>query len=565
MICSHCGADNKDDAVKCTQCGEVLKSAADSNLKKKSNAALRIRKISVERVDSGSNSGRNRASEHTLEDVTKNSPNFVCCQKEPAVEDTLDLSNFHLENVELKELDLDDTDDTEHLGESNEPPKKKKKGLWITLGVLVVILIAAAAVLIYVWKNPKQDYADIILEGNRYYREADYGKAKGMYYKALKLNPDGVEGYFCLADVYLAMDDSKTAVEILNQGYKQTKNDQLKERIDELNSQGIIQESVEETGFPESTGEPETPSTVAPAADPKESAAGNTPALSGTGSLIQWSLEPELVADTIMPVLGCTPSEDIYTGDISMIVQNGQAGFINSGGLIILEPQYSYILKCSGGFYAGMADGSCAFLNGDYTVDKEKLHAHDQKSYSYLWDEDQKAVFRVVQSPEGTTVEAEPFKIEADTLVPVIAGTRENYSFENPVYALASNQGRCTDFIYENTGQCSWNGMMAVSRNGKWGFCSLEGVEIVPCEYDGADYMAITAEGVSYVSGAPYGYCGGYAALKKDSLWGFVDKSGNVVIPFIFDEARPVQGTNAWVKYQGKWGVISLADVVQAQ
>ncbi len=66
MICSHCGADNTDDAVECTQCGEPLKSAADKNVKKKSNAASRIRKISVENVDSHSNPGRRKATERYI-------------------------------------------------------------------------------------------------------------------------------------------------------------------------------------------------------------------------------------------------------------------------------------------------------------------------------------------------------------------------------------------------------------------------------------------------------------------------------------------------------------------
>ena len=39
MICTHCGADNKDDALKCAQCGEPLQPSADKNTKKKSNAA----------------------------------------------------------------------------------------------------------------------------------------------------------------------------------------------------------------------------------------------------------------------------------------------------------------------------------------------------------------------------------------------------------------------------------------------------------------------------------------------------------------------------------------------
>lgn len=570
MICSHCGADNTDDAVKCTQCGEPLKSAADKNVKKKSNAASRIRKISVENVDSHSNPGRRKATEDTLEDMTAQLPELTRNEKTATVEDTLDLSGFHLEEIELKEMDLEDSDrlDLEKVvpasaqdsggGNYGSPkPGKGKKALWIIMGVIFIVIIAAAVIFIYLWKNPKKDYADIILEGNRYYREANYGKAEDTYFKALEMNPEGAEGYFCLADVYIAMNDTQRAVEILEQGYERTGSEQLLEKVSELTGDKNTSESGGETALPKDSAQTES----LPADSPGAVSSGESALPANASNVIVWSLEPSVVADNIMPVLGCTPEEDIYATDVSMIVQNGLAGLVNSGGQIVLEPQYRYILKCSGQLYAVMPDGSSRLLNGDYTINEDGSHNHSQLSYSYLWDDSQKAVFRMIHNAEGTTVEEAPFQMGENMLVPVIAGIRESFSLDHPKYALASSQGLCTDFIYDNTGKCSWEGMIAVLRDGKWGFCNSKGEEVIPCEYDGAEYVDASAakEGLNYTQAAPYGYSGGYAAVKKDGLWGFLDKNGNIAVPFVFDEARPVQGENAWVKYQGKWGKVSLA------
>ncbi|MBS5523857.1 MAG: WG repeat-containing protein [Clostridiales bacterium] len=570
MICSHCGADNTDDAVECTQCGEPLKSAADKNVKKKSNAAYRIRKISVENVDSHNNPGRRKATENTLEDMTAQLPELTRNEKIATVEDTLDLSGFHLEEVELKEMDLEDSDrlDLEKVvpvsakdsGNRNygglKPPGKGKKALWVIMGAIFIVIIAAVVIFTFLWKKPKKDYADIILEGNRYYREANYGKAEDTYFKALEMNPEGAEGYFCLSDVYIAMNDTQRAVEILEQGYERTGSEQLLEKAGELTGDKNISESGGETTLPEDTVQTKNLPTDNAVAKPS----GESALPANASNVIVWSLEPSIVADNIMPVLGCTPEEDIYATDVSMIVQNGLAGLVNISGQIVLEPQYRYILKCSGQLYAVMPDGSSRLLNEDYTLNEDGSHNHSQFSYSYLWDDSQKTVFRMIHNAEGTTVEENPFQMGENMLVPVIAGTRESFSLDHPKYALASSQGLCTDFIYENTGKSSWEGMIAVLRDGKWGFCNSKGEEVIPCEYDGAEYVDVAAqEGLSYTQAEPYGYSGGYAAVKKDGLWGFLDKNGNIAVPFVFDEARPVQGENAWVKYQGKWGKVSLA------
>lgn len=250
MICSHCGADNKDDAVKCAKCGEALTSVPDKNIQKKSSAASRIRKIAVDHGDFGSHREHRAATEHTLEDVMNPSTGNYHDEKKVNVEDTLDLSKFHLDRIQLEDDVQKDSDGQSRIAgmsvsESGGPAHDKKSSgfgknrkrnwfLWILTGVVLVAVLAAAVVFIYLWKNPKKDYADIILEGNRYYQEAYYEKAEEMYFQALEMNPEGAEGYFCLADVYIAMNHPQKAAEILKKGYDRTKSEQLEKRLYEL-------------------------------------------------------------------------------------------------------------------------------------------------------------------------------------------------------------------------------------------------------------------------------------------------------------------------------------------
>lgn len=90
-----------------------------------------------------------------------------------------------------------------------------------------------------------------------------------------------------------------------------------------------------------------------------------------------------------------------------------------------------------------------------------------------------------------------------------------------------------------------WKGIaMSVQRDGKWGFANKEGKEIVPCKFDIVE---------SYIS-------------KSDSLlpvglndqYGFIDLSGNIVIPLFYEYAGKFSRDVAPVVKNGKLGFINI-------
>jgi hypothetical protein len=50
----------------------------------------------------------------------------------------------------------------------------------------------------------------------------------------------------------------------------------------------------------------------------------------------------------------------------------------------------------------------------------------------------------------------------------------------------------------------------------------------------------------------------GFAAVKKNGKWGFVDAEGNVRIHFVFDDALSFGQHLAAVKYGEYWGFVSM-------
>ena len=73
-----------------------------------------------------------------------------------------------------------------------------------------------------------------------------------------------------------------------------------------------------------------------------------------------------------------------------------------------------------------------------------------------------------------------------------------------------------------------------------FGFLDTLNQEVVPFEYDGAEYFSE-----------------GLAAVCKGKLWGYINKKGEVVINYQFDEAGEFENGYAFVKHNKKWGLIN--------
>ncbi len=90
-------------------------------------------------------------------------------------------------------------------------------------------------------------------------------------------------------------------------------------------------------------------------------------------------------------------------------------------------------------------------------------------------------------------------------------------------------------------------GLSAVYQDDKCGFIDKTGDLVIPIEYEGAGY-----------------FFEGLARVKKNDKWGFIDKSGDLVIDYQYDFARDFREGRAAVNkgstsrgFGGKWGYIN--------
>ncbi|MNV12874.1 KWG Leptospira [compost metagenome] len=89
-------------------------------------------------------------------------------------------------------------------------------------------------------------------------------------------------------------------------------------------------------------------------------------------------------------------------------------------------------------------------------------------------------------------------------------------------------------------------GLIAVSKNNKWGFIDLKGNEVIALNYLFADKFH---DGLAIVS------------LKKGKF-GFIDKSGAKISEFIYQNAQPFYGGFAAVQLKEKYGFINSKGVL---
>ena len=232
------------------------------------------------------------------------------------------------------------------------------------------------------------------------------------------------------------------------------------------------------------------------------------------------------------------------------IFTNGQHGLINKIGKVVLDGA-AYIGEFKNGMAkispSGKLSGSLKTDEGLGSLQKylKDMHASytmtDYTQYDQLFSQNAQLV---CQNCEWGFI---------DTLGrPII----------KPQYNLVE------DFI---------NDAAIVNCGGKWGMINKKGKKVIPCRYDGIEFLENTQNKIVrlYVNAPKYGmidtlgelrvtavydevgyFSEGRLSVKRNGLWGFVNRNGQNIIPCRFREVGDFSEGMAKVKIGGNWGFI---------
>lgn len=116
-----------------------------------------------------------------------------------------------------------------------------------------------------------------------------------------------------------------------------------------------------------------------------------------------------------------------------------------------------------------------------------------------------------------------------------------------------------------------------VECEGKWGMVNRGGTELIPCRYDGIQFLENTGNRIVqvYIKEPKYGlidtlgqiavnavydeigsFSEGRLSVQRNGMWGFVDRNGLEVIPCRFREVQNFSEGLAAVKLGNNWGFI---------
>lgn len=316
-----------------------------------------------------------------------------------------------------------------------------------------------------------------------------------------------------------------------------------------------------------------------------------------------WQVEPTIEADDIIvfdesyarnetPML-CdfetftATAKSLEHSKYAIIKCDSKYGFIGYDGQFYVKPSYSYFTSCSCGEVGLNNEKSDDELeNINLTSDYKVLNGQVGHGWATTYQIYDKNLKKLIEIPEPfidkqmlpckpmwmSIVSNSSYYYEYATGGVAQSVIIDNSDIEKAKvisleekYALHNNFKLTTDFIFDlaYSDKYGKSGIAACKKDGKWGYYSYDGKEIIPCQFDNVENK------INYCKGGDgkiyentyeaYLPTYGYIAVNKDGGYGYYNTDGKEVIPCgEFELARPVYDGKAWVKKDGKWGVISI-------
>lgn len=122
---------------------------------------------------------------------------------------------------------------------------KKDKKTVVIIGIALFLCVIVVGIFVIVANSTDRKLARQLELGQKYLEELDYEQAIIAFTKAIEIDPNCLNAYLGMADVYADMENMEVAVAILEEGYKLTANEMIRQRLDELYSNMAKAENVE--------------------------------------------------------------------------------------------------------------------------------------------------------------------------------------------------------------------------------------------------------------------------------------------------------------------------------
>ena len=224
-----------------------------------------------------------------------------------------------------------------------------------------------------------------------------------------------------------------------------------------------------------------------------------------------WIIEPSIDADDII---------DIGIDNTSIIFKNNKYNFISQDGKEILDSYYDNYwinsMESPTEVYVFNSDGNNYKLNSDFSLTEDKYFGAEGIDFNIYYNPKNNEFFRmgfekITINQFNNTELNEYLKNHKTTIAPYIQ----------------INEIGNGEFDFEHL---------------KYGYFNIKDLKIIlDAKYDYA-----------------LPYYDDISAVKENGLAGFINIDGDPIFDFCFEEARSIENKKAWVKKDGKWGLIQI-------
>lgn len=302
----------------------------------------------------------------------------------------------------------------------------------------------------------------------------------------------------------------------------------------------------------------------------------------------RWYLSPTIEAEDIIIIDNKNNFEKASAYDqCAIIKQNSKYGIIEYNGICTVDPTYefgSFDLRNSAVVWnSHNNEYACVYYNieGEINIEKNAKNPYPWSwggliRDTYLWV-DNKVCPLLKESVSENYNDGHNVVVQSAQI-----GIDNQFTNISEKYGIANHHKLLVPIEYDKAYMHGLNDIIALKKNEKWSYFDKNGNIIIEnCEgfksnstmidsyydtyWDGSNY-SYNNYSLPYITNEkyilPYIPTENYIPVKIDGKCGYYDTKGNEIIPCgTFEEVRPVHNGLAWVKKDGKWGVIKLKDI----
>lgn len=300
---------------------------------------------------------------------------------------------------------------------------------------------------------------------------------------------------------------------------------------------------------------------------------------------LNWIVEPSFGYEDVQPVSVMFETSNDRSNSNTIhgyrcknfytFKQNNKWGIMETGsGKTLVDAKYESIFELNGTRYLlpNSNDYTVADLHtsGSQTtkgqVEDFLIDDNDSESFHYY----DKSANKLMYVKE-TTRDSREYEIseasfsDLNILLPIFSGTSEERGYTVPAYPVgcANKDGMVLECIYNKYSEIRsyderereslfMDGLKFMDSNQKWTYINDDNSSVLPQLFDG---QFVPSQGLY---NKPFQSSEGYIPVCIDGKAGYYNNNYEEVIPLIFEQTRPVYNGEAWVKMNGKWGIISL-------